>query len=110
MFLLCGSLIFNSRSLDASIQNVLFTDCRSVEEAKECIRAVLPETPEDGGVHGWLCDELLATSLKLAVLLCIGDVATPQLVAMESKIPFMITHSPSHMFVTDRLGEEPAFI
>ena len=57
-----------------------------------------------------LCDELLATSLKLAVLLCIGDVATPQLVAMESTIPFMITHSPSHMFVTNRLDEELAFI
>jgi len=103
-------LIFNSRSLDAGIQNVLFADCHSVEEAKEYIRAVLPETPEDSGVHGLLCDELPATSLKLAVLSCIGDVATPQLVVMESKIPFMITHSPSHMFVTDRLGEELAFI
>jgi len=31
-------------------------------------------------------------------------------VAMESKIPFMITHSPAHMFVTDRLGEELAVL
>ena len=41
-----------TRSLDAGIQNMLFADCRSVEEVKECIRAVRPETPEDGGVHG----------------------------------------------------------
>jgi uncharacterized protein YcsI (UPF0317 family) len=31
---------------------------------------------------------------------------TPQLVAMESKVPFMITHCPAHMFVTDRMIEE----
>jgi 2-keto-3-deoxy-L-rhamnonate aldolase RhmA len=40
------------RALDAGIQNVLFTDCRSAEEVKECIRAVRAETPEDGGIHG----------------------------------------------------------
>ena len=31
---------------------------------------------------------------------------TPHALAIESKIPFMITHSPAHMFVTDRLAEE----
>ena len=41
-----------TRSLDAGIQNVLFSDCRSVEDVKKCIRAVMPETPVDGGVHG----------------------------------------------------------
>ena len=46
-------LFITNRSLDAGIQNILFTDCRSAEEAKECIRMVLPETPEDGGVHGY---------------------------------------------------------
>lgn len=33
---------------------------------------------------------------------------TPQTVALESKVPFMISHCPSHMFVTDRLTEELA--
>ena len=41
-----------TRSLDAGIQNVLFTDCRSVEDVRECIRLVRPETPEAGGIHG----------------------------------------------------------
>jgi len=41
-----------TRSLDAGIQNVLLSDCHSAEEVKESIRAVLPETPQDGGVHG----------------------------------------------------------
>ena len=45
-------LFITNRSLDAGIQNMLFTDCRSAEEVKQCIRMVLPETPEDGGVHG----------------------------------------------------------
>lgn len=40
------------RSLGAGIQNVLFASCHSAEEVKECIRAVRPETPEDGGAHG----------------------------------------------------------
>lgn len=41
-----------TRSIDAGIQNVLFTDCRSAAEAKECIDLVRPETPEAGGNHG----------------------------------------------------------
>jgi len=41
-----------TRSIDAGIQNVLFTDCRSAEEVKECIRFVRAETPEAGGIHG----------------------------------------------------------
>ena len=35
---------------------------------------------------------------------------TPQAVAMESKPPFMITHSPGHMFVTDIVDEDLAVI
>jgi len=34
----------------------------------------------------------------------------PQIVAMEAKIPFMITHSPGYMFVTDKLVEDFAVI
>ncbi len=40
------------RAIDSGIQNVLFTDIRSVEDAKECVRLVRSETPEAGGVHG----------------------------------------------------------
>ena len=31
---------------------------------------------------------------------------TPQAVAMEAKPPLMVTHSPGHMFVTDRRHSE----
>jgi len=41
-----------TRAIDAGIQNVLFTDCRSAEEVRECIRFVRSETPEAGGIHG----------------------------------------------------------
>ncbi len=40
------------RAIGAGIQNVLFTDCRSVEDVRECIRLVRPDTPEAGGSHG----------------------------------------------------------
>lgn len=45
-------IFITGRSLGAGIQNVLFSDCHSAEEVKECIRAVKPETPEDRGVRG----------------------------------------------------------
>jgi 4-hydroxy-2-oxoheptanedioate aldolase len=41
------------RAIDSGIQNVLFTDCRSAEDARECVRFVRAETPEAGGVHGF---------------------------------------------------------
>jgi 2-keto-3-deoxy-L-rhamnonate aldolase RhmA len=41
-----------TRSVDAGIQNLLFTDVRSAEEVRECIQLIRAETPEDGGVHG----------------------------------------------------------
>lgn len=40
------------RSIDAGIQNVLFTDVRSAEDARDCVRIVRSETPEAGGIHG----------------------------------------------------------
>jgi len=35
---------------------------------------------------------------------------TPQVVAIESKVPFMITHWPGNMFITDWLSEELAIL
>jgi 2-keto-3-deoxy-L-rhamnonate aldolase RhmA len=40
------------RAIGSGFQSVLFADCHNVEEAKACIRAVKPDTPEDGGEHG----------------------------------------------------------
>ena len=42
-----------TRAIGAGIQNILFTDCRSAEEVRECIRFVRSETPEAGGIHGF---------------------------------------------------------
>ncbi len=35
---------------------------------------------------------------------------TPQAVALKSKPPLMITHSPGHMFITDVLNEDLAVL
>lgn len=40
------------RTIGSGIQNVLFADVRTVEDARECVRAVRAETPTAGGLHG----------------------------------------------------------
>jgi 2-keto-3-deoxy-L-rhamnonate aldolase RhmA len=42
-----------ARAIDAGIQNVLFTDIRTADDARECVRFVRPETPGSKGVHGY---------------------------------------------------------
>jgi 4-hydroxy-2-oxoheptanedioate aldolase len=41
-----------ARAISSGIQNILFSDVRSVADAEECVRAVRAETPETGGLHG----------------------------------------------------------
>ena len=40
------------RGIGAGFQGVLFADCRTVDDARECVRHVRPETPQDGGLNG----------------------------------------------------------
>src|ERR1051325_2551650 len=40
------------RAMAAGIQNVLFTDVRTAEDALECVRTVKPEIPGSIGTHG----------------------------------------------------------
>ena len=40
------------RAIGSGFQAVLFADCRSADDARACVRAVRPDTPEDGGIHG----------------------------------------------------------
>jgi 2-keto-3-deoxy-L-rhamnonate aldolase RhmA len=40
------------RSIGAGFQGVLFADCRSAGDVRDCVRIVRPETPEDEGIHG----------------------------------------------------------
>jgi len=42
-----------ARAIDSGIQNVLFTDCRSADDVRECVVFVRSETPSAGGVHGY---------------------------------------------------------
>ncbi len=39
-----------------------------------------------------------------------GAGVTPQLVAMAAKVPFMITHSPAHLFISDKRCDELAIL
>jgi 2-keto-3-deoxy-L-rhamnonate aldolase RhmA len=43
---------YAQRAIGSGFQSVLFVDCRSVEEAREAVRAVRAETPGCDGVHG----------------------------------------------------------
>lgn len=40
------------RAISAGIQNLLFTDIRTAEDAAECVRIVKPDAPGYGGTHG----------------------------------------------------------
>ena len=40
------------RAIGSGFQSVLFSDCRSANEVRECVSIARPETPEDGGTYG----------------------------------------------------------
>jgi 2-keto-3-deoxy-L-rhamnonate aldolase RhmA len=40
------------RAMGCGIQNMLFADVRSAEDARQCVRIVRAETPQTGGIHG----------------------------------------------------------
>lgn len=40
------------RAIGAGIQNLLFADIRTPEDARQCVRAVRAEHPDHGGLHG----------------------------------------------------------
>ncbi|MFQ5873927.1 MAG: HpcH/HpaI aldolase/citrate lyase family protein [Dehalococcoidia bacterium] len=40
------------RGIGAGFTSVLFTDCRSADDVRECVRLARPDTPEDGGLYG----------------------------------------------------------
>ncbi len=40
------------RAIGSGFQSVLFADCRTAEDVRECVRAARPDTPEDGGTYG----------------------------------------------------------
>ncbi len=52
------------RALDAGIQNVLFTDCRTADDVRDCIRLVRSETPKGGGIHGYGLRRYIGYSLE----------------------------------------------
>jgi 4-hydroxy-2-oxoheptanedioate aldolase len=40
------------RGIGAGFQGVLFADCRTTEDVRQCVSIVRPDTPEDGGTYG----------------------------------------------------------
>lgn len=42
-----------TRAVGAGIQNVLFSDVRTVADVEECVRSVRAETPQTGGMQGF---------------------------------------------------------
>ena len=40
------------RGIGSGFGSVLFTDCRSADEVRECVRIARPDTPEDQGLYG----------------------------------------------------------
>lgn len=40
------------RGIGAGFQSVLFSDCRSPDDVRQCVATVRPDTPQDGGTFG----------------------------------------------------------
>ena len=40
------------RAIGSGFSSVLFTDCRSADDVRECVRVARPDTPEDEGLYG----------------------------------------------------------
>ncbi len=40
------------RAIGSGFQGVLFADCRTADDVRQCIRIVRPDTPGDDGLHG----------------------------------------------------------
>jgi 4-hydroxy-2-oxoheptanedioate aldolase len=40
------------RAIGSGFQSVLFADCRTADDVRECVRVVRPDTPQDGGYFG----------------------------------------------------------
>lgn len=40
------------RAVGSGFQSLLFADCHTIEEVKECARIAQPDTPDDGGSYG----------------------------------------------------------
>jgi len=58
-------LFITSRSLGAGIPNILFADCRSADEVRQCIRMVRAATPEDNGLQGCVIRRITGFVLEI---------------------------------------------
>lgn len=47
-----GQQLVTQHAIGSGFQSVLFVDVRTADDVRRCVRAVRPETPQDGGVHG----------------------------------------------------------
>jgi 2-keto-3-deoxy-L-rhamnonate aldolase RhmA len=47
-----GQQLIAQHAIGSGFHAVLFVDIRTPEDVRRCVRAVRPETPEDGGLHG----------------------------------------------------------
>ncbi len=76
------------RAIGAGIQNVLFADVRTVEDAHECVGSVRAESPDSGGMHG--------ASMRRNVQFG-GDAGSPEFIqAMDDVvIALMIEKAPA---------------
>jgi uncharacterized protein YcsI (UPF0317 family) len=108
------------------ISGPMVVSCRLVKGTKDAVRAIqissrLPAVhgsplhigdPTTIGIKDLYHPDVFAFPEPTApqesdeIMLFWGCGVTPQKVALETKIPFMITHSPGHMFIVDQLVEE----
>lgn len=77
------------RAIGSGIPNMLFADLRTVEDAREAVAAMKPETPEHGGIKG------LAVSRYAGYLLTATSLAEHVELLAKSVVAVMIEKPPA---------------
>jgi uncharacterized protein YcsI (UPF0317 family) len=106
-----GSMVVSTRLFKTSHDAV-----RAVQITSRNLAAHGPPvhigSPHDIGVHDLYHPDMFSFHEEIQpveqdeIIMSWACGVTPQIVALKSNIPFMISHYPGHMFVTDKLSEE----
>ena len=89
------------RAIGAGIQNVLFADPRTVDDVRECVRAVRAETPATGGIHG------VGMRRDVGYVVDVGSPAFVQALE-DAVVAVMIEKAGIVLAEPSALGDEPS--
>jgi uncharacterized protein YcsI (UPF0317 family) len=107
-----GNMVVSTRLFNSSHDAVRAIQITSRNLAAHGPPVYIGRSPGDIGIKDIYHPDSFSPPKKIQsikpndIIMCWACGVTPQAVALSSKIPFMISHCPGYMFVTDILSEE----